>query len=436
MKNRKIKLILMLSAVLLLLFTSLNVYTSYAKMKKTVEEAITNQTLEAAKSIAISINIEAYKQFLKNPVRNEYYWEIRSYLNDVREKLSALNVYTLEIDNPKVSRAMIVGEPEEIKKSFPIGEVCTVPEAQVKKAYEGNTYVTGVIEDPIYGTYVSVGVPIKDEVGKIIGYIGIDIGANTINDIKSKVLENNILLFVFNGVVIFVVIISFWFLQRWYQREVMKEVGYTEDTYQTEIKSLITSVSSLRHDFTNHIQVLHGFLQLEEVDLAKNYLSSLSKEVQAIQSLKFNIDHPGLSVLLQTKKLAAQNHQIEMGFTISCNSFDNLKTTDLIKILSNLIDNAIDAAKELPEGERKISISCNADDKKYVFKITNTGPVIIENESIFKQGYTTKKAEQGKVRGQGLFIVKEIVSKYKGKISIKSTNEIETTAIVEIPRSK
>ena len=138
-------------------------------------------------------------------------------------------------------------------------------------------------------------------------------------------------------------------LQRWYQKEVAKEVGYTEDTYQAELKTLITSTSSLRHDFTNHIQVLHGLLQLGESKQAQQYVSSLSKEVLALETLKLNIDHPGLSILLQTKKLATQNHHIDMDFTVSNDTFDKIKTTDLIIILSNLIDNAIDATVALPK---------------------------------------------------------------------------------------
>lgn len=433
MKNRKIKLIFVLSTALLLLFTSLNVFTSYIKMKNTVEESIANQSLEAAKSIASKIDKDTYKKFLSNPVKNEYYWELTDYLADAREKLGALYVYTLEVDNPEVSKVMISGLPNALEDNYDIGTFCTVPKAQVKRAYEGDTYVTGVIEDPDLGFYVSVGAPIMDESGKALGYLGIDISANTLNDIKGKVLKNNILLFFYNGIFIFVVIGSFLLLQRWYQKEVTKEVGYTEDTYQAEIKTLITSISSVRHDFTNHIQVLHGFLQLGEFDLAQQYLSSLSKEVQAIESLKLNIDHPGLSILLQTKKLAAQNYNIDMNFTIAQDSFDKIKTSDLIKILSNLIDNAIDAAIELPEGKRKLTIDCKVDDTQYVFKITNTGPKIIDNDHIYKQGYSTKKAEQGKIRGQGLFIVKEVVNKYNGKISIDSSNQFETTATVEIP---
>ncbi|MGE7022916.1 GHKL domain-containing protein [Solibacillus cecembensis] len=433
MKNHKIKFILILSTFLLFSFTSLNIFASYVKMKKTVEESIANQSLEAAIAIASTIDIDTYQKFLNTKVKDENYWEISDHLNDAREKMGALFVYTLEIDNAKVSKAMVAGVPEGLNDLYNIGDVCTVPEAQVKRAYEGNTYVTDVIEDPKFGSYLSVGAPIKDETGKVIGFVGIDIGADTLSEIKGKVIESNFLLFVFNGVVILVVIGSFFFLQRWYQKEVAKEVGVTEDIYQAEIKTLITSVSSLRHDYTNHIQVLHGLLQLGESGQAQEYLASLSKEVHTVESLKLSIDHPGLSILLQTKKLAAQNYLIDMNFTISQDTFYKIKTTDLIKILSNLIDNAIDATIELPEGERKITICCTADNTHYVFKIMNTGPKIIEKDQIFKQGYSTKRAEQGKIRGQGLFIVREVVDKYNGEININSTNDLETTAIVKIP---
>ena len=433
MKNSKIKLILVLSAILLLLFTSLNVFTSYVKIKKTVEESIANQSLAAAESIASAIDKETYQKFLNNPAKNDYYWELTNYLVDAREKLGALFVYTLKIDNPIVSNSMIGGLPKELEESYSIGSVGTVPEKQVKIAFEGNTYITDVIEDAVYGTFLSVGVPIKDEAGIVMGYLGIDISVDTLDYIKGTVLKNNILLFVFNGAFILVVIGSFLFLQRWYQQEVAKEVGYTEDTYQAELKTLITSISSLRHDFTNHIQVLHGLLQLGESKQAQQYISSLSKEVLALETLKLNIDHPGLSILLQTKKLAAQNYHIDMNFTVSHDAFDKIKTTDLIIILSNLIDNAIDATVALPVAERKITISCQTDVTQYLFKITNTGPKISENEHIFKQGYSTKNAEQGKIRGQGLFIVKEVVNRYNGEISIDSINDLETIALVGIP---
>lgn len=433
MKRFRLKLIIVLSILLVIFFIGLSIYTSYTEIEDTVEEAIANQNLEAAKSIAKSIDLETYERFLKERNRDEDYWTIRHYLNDAREKLGVLYVYTLEIDNPTISKVLIVGYPEntENENDFQIGEDCTVPEAQVKIAYEeGKHFVTEVLEDTKYGHhYITVGTPITNEKGEVISYLSIDISTDTLDGIKETVITSNIVPLVLSGLFVIIVIISFFFLQKWYQ----KEVGSTESTYQKEIKTLIASVSSLRHDYINHIQVLHGLLCIGEVEQATKYLDSLSKDIQAIKSIKLNLDHPGLAILLQTKKLACQNQQIDIQIAADDNPFDKIKTIDLINILSNLIDNAIEATMELPEEQRKMAVSCTADEHYYTFSITNLGRKLPDVNRIFKQGYSTKKEEKGRVRGQGLFIVKETINKYNGTITFDTTNEKEILVIVKLP---
>ncbi|MER1958857.1 MAG: Spo0B domain-containing protein [Solibacillus sp.] len=433
MKRFKLKLIIVLSILLVIFFIGISMYTSYTKIEDTVEEAIANQNLEAAKSIAKAIDLETYERFLKERNRDEDYWTIRHYLNDAREKLGVLYVYTLEVDNPTRSKVLIVGYPEnkDNPNEFLIGEVCTVPEAQVKLAYEeGKPFVTEILEDTKYGHhYITVGTPIMNAEGEIISYLSIDISTDTLDVIKESVVNSNIALLVVSGLFIIIIIISFFLLQKWYQ----KEVGTTEYTYQKEIKTLMASVSSLRHDYINHIQVLHGFLHIGEVDQATKYVDSLSKDIQTIESIKMNLDNPGLAILLQTKKLTCQNQQIDIEITVDDNPFDNIKTIDLINILSNIIDNAIEATMELPEELRKITVSCKADELYYTFSITNAGRKLPDINQIFKQGYSTKKVEKGRVRGQGLFIVKETINKYNGTITLDTTNEKEIIAIVKIP---
>ena len=112
MKSFKLKLIIVLSIVLVIFFIGISMYTSYTKINDTVEEVIANQNLVAAKSIAKAIDLETYERFLKERNRDEDYWTIRHYLNDAREKLGVLYVYTLEIDNPTTSEVLIVGYPE------------------------------------------------------------------------------------------------------------------------------------------------------------------------------------------------------------------------------------------------------------------------------------------------------------------------------------
>lgn len=433
MKRVKVKLIIVLSILVVIFFVGISMYNSFTNIEFTVEDAIANQNLEAAKSIAHALDLDTYERFLTARQRNEDYWAIRQYLNDAREKLGVLYVYTLEIDNPVTSKILIVGYPENKQNEydFPIGEACTVPEAQVKMAYEeGKPFITEALEDTIYGhRYVTVGTPIHNEQGEIISYLAIDINIDTLHDIKKSVTANNILLLLMNGIIIMIFSVALFFLQRWYQ----KEVGTAEYTYQKDIKTLMASVSSLRHDYTNQIQVLHGFLQLGLIEQAMTYIDSVAKDIHTIEALQLNVANPALAILLESKKLACQNQQIDIELTVADHPFDRIKTMDLITILSNLIDNAIEATIELPVELRHITVSCDVIMSEQVFIIKNTGQKPPNFEQIFEQGFSTKKPEKGRVRGQGLFIVKEMVDKYNGIIHFETISANETIAIVKIP---
>ncbi len=409
-------------------------FSTYLSIKNSVQKSVANQNLVAARSIADSMDIEAYQRFLNNQVKSRDYLDIKAYLEDAREKIGALYVYTIMIDNPEVSKAMITGFSKGHKGDFPIGGACTVPSEQVKQGYEGKSFITGILEDPEYGEYLTVGVPMKNKDGDIIGFLGIDVSAEDINAINGKVLKSSIAILVYNGGFVIMLLVTFFVIQKWYQKELTREVGDTEDTYQSEFQSLFASVRSLRHDFSNHIQVIHGLLKLEENAKALEYLTGLSKEVHSIESMKLDVTHPGLSVLLETKRLSAQNYNIDIEVDVSFESFNRIKTIDLIKLLSNVIDNAIEATIELPEQERRMNIACKADGEKYTFMVTNTGPMIsdLDLENIFASGFSTKKAQKGKVRGQGLFIVKDLVNRYDGEIHVQSSVK-ETTVTMIIP---
>ena len=106
--------------MLLIFFSVLNVYTSYLRMKDTVEESIASQSLEAAKSIAASMDTETYEKFLSNPEKNESFREIQLYLSDARAKLGSLFAFTLEVGN---------------LDNYQIGDVCIIPKEQVNRSY-------------------------------------------------------------------------------------------------------------------------------------------------------------------------------------------------------------------------------------------------------------------------------------------------------------
>jgi two-component system, LytTR family, sensor histidine kinase AgrC len=430
-KKFKLKLLFTFAIVSLCFLTAINVIVSYYSTVKTVQLSIANQGIEMAKSIAKSIDVTKYKRFLQNPTYNSEYWDIRLQLNDARQKIGALYVYTLKIDNPKVSHDMIAGVPKDTN-GFPIDEVCTVPESEVKLAFEGKTYYTGVLTDPVHGNYLSVGSPIVDETGLGIGFLGIDFSIDMLDSIKHKVIQNSISTFIFNVLFVVILISTYSFIQKYYQKATKERLMETEQTYQNEFISILNTVKSIRHDFANHIQVLFGLIKMNHFEKALEYIKSLSSEIK-LADISLKVHNPALLVLLQTKWIFVQNKQIEFLCDVSDDSFDEIRSTDLIKILSNLIDNAIEATELLPTGERQVKVSCKRINSLYLMDVTNSGNISeIDKHKLLESGFSTKKMKDGKNRGLGLSIVSNTVKKYSGEIHIESNQNV-TSFRVMIP---
>ncbi|WP_168413223.1 sensor histidine kinase [Bacillus salacetis] len=432
--NGKIKLIIILSVTILICLTTTNILVSYFTAKKAAEISVANNALEMADSIADSMDTAAYERFLENPERNEDYWQIRENLYEAKQNTAALYVYTLAFeDSASRPKVMIAGFPRDNQPYYEIGMDCMVPPDEIQRAYEGKPYYTGKIEDPHYGEYISAGSPIINGQGETIGFLSIDISTSRLDRIDVVVIRNSIPEFILSGILVIVLLTAFILIQRWYNHELKKQIGDTEETYHTELESLIQSVRSLRHDFANHIQVLNGLLKIGKHQEALDYSDSMREEAHLLYRLPIQPKNPALSVLFQTKALAAQNQNIDIEFHIADSSFERLQTTDLIKLLSNLIDNALEAASELPKDDRKLEVWCNEDSGEYVFKVLNTGRAISEEtkDRIFTPGYSTKALVNTgqKVRGQGLYIVKQIVEKYNGRISVQSENNTTTFEI-------
>lgn len=106
-------------------------------------------------------------------------------------------------------------------------------------------------------------------------------------------------------------------------------------------------------------------------------------------------------------------------------------SVQISQVLLNLLNNAFDAVKELKDKWVKIEIT--EDKKNYIFKISNSGPIIPEHirEKIMQPFFTTKKIGEG--TGLGLSVSRGIVEKHNGLFYLDS-NVKETTFVVTLPR--
>lgn len=205
----------------------------------------------------------------------------------------------------------------------------------------------------------------------------------------------------------------------------------TGTPYQNSIHDMLTAIRSFKHDSLNHYTAIHGFLKKGLYDLAKEYVEQLlhelvvtEKAVDSSAHVLEGIKNPAVSSLLQSKMALCLAERISLTMNITTsNQFSHIKTYDLIKVLGNLLDNAIRATSFELEENRYIRLDWGHTEREHFLTIENSGPEIPKDRlnEIFSIGYTTKKNGEG---GLGLSIVKTVTERYGGKIDVYSENGI------------
>jgi sensor histidine kinase regulating citrate/malate metabolism len=147
----------------------------------------------------------------------------------------------------------------------------------------------------------------------------------------------------------------------------------------------------------------------------------------------YNTGNDYIDGLLAVKSNFAyeNNINLEVDFEAPL-TYISINDNDLISIISNIIDNAFEAVckKSIKEG-RVVSVCGYVEDEIYHLSISNNGNMIPKENlnKIFENGFSTKKNNIGD-HGLGLYIVRQLVSKNDGKITV-SSNEEETEFLVK-----
>ena len=134
------------------------------------------------------------------------------------------------------------------------------------------------------------------------------------------------------------------------------------------------------HEFERHIQVLRDLLDREEYDSAKNYVRTLQAN-RTLRIFCINSNNPVMDVVLNQKHQVAQENGITMRVQVNDLSSISYRTDELVVLLSNLLDNAIEACQRL-DGRREILCTILKEDSVYISIRNTSNPVVIVNNEI------------------------------------------------------
>ncbi len=202
---------------------------------------------------------------------------------------------------------------------------------------------------------------------------------------------------------------------------------------RTELENLLRELDSARsvtealraqaHDFSNRLHTIAGLIELgrqEEAIQLTTESSSVSQELT--ESLLERVGDPVLGALLLGKSAVAAERGIQ--FRLSPDSRldgDAGHPRDLMTVVGNLIDNALDAAAIASNGgPRWVEVSIRKADGDVVIQVHDSGPGISHGDlgQIFSEGYTTKLAGPGSRRGLGLALVQQVAARRGGEVTV------------------
>lgn len=186
-----------------------------------------------------------------------------------------------------------------------------------------------------------------------------------------------------------------------------------EKEYNKSLKSMQDELHGFRHDFSNIMCTIGGYVLVKDMEGLSKYYSQIQKDVIKINNLGAlnpeTINHPAVFALISSKYSKA----LELGIEMNINVFINLNTLNMkiyefTRVLGILLDNAIEASKECDEKIINIEIRKESNRNRQLLLIENTySNKDVDTEKIFEKKYSTKQGNSG----LGLWEVRKILTR-------------------------
>jgi two-component system CitB family sensor kinase len=205
---------------------------------------------------------------------------------------------------------------------------------------------------------------------------------------------------------------------------------------QNELAATQNTTDTLRaqaHEFSNRLHTISGLIELGEYDEVRQFISTISNTQQQWHAeVSARILDSAVAALLIAKASFAAEHGV--GLRLSAGSrlseVDSLMAADLVTVLGNLVDNAVDALGGARDGWIEVDIS--ELDAAIQVVVRDSGPGVAPEiaREVFRNGFTTKAAEQGGQRGLGLALARQTCIRRQGWIDVHNEGGAVFTALV------
>lgn len=183
--------------------------------------------------------------------------------------------------------------------------------------------------------------------------------------------------------------------------------------YNKTLEILQDNTRAFRHDFTNILLGMTGYMDNNDMEGLKKYHNQLLDDIKQVNNLTTLsptlVNNPAVYNVLAAKYHKADSLGIKINLEVFLDLNDlHMKIYEFTRILGILMDNAIEATSECEDKIINVSIRKNNKKHMQLLQIENTyKDKEINTEKIFDKGYSTKKGNTG----LGLWEIRQILKK-------------------------
>ncbi len=171
-----------------------------------------------------------------------------------------------------------------------------------------------------------------------------------------------------------------------------------------QMQENIQETRRIRHDLRHYLLVLQGYARRKEYQKLEGsieeYIEDYMSETQEILCQNAILN----SIMLYYKQMGDREH-VPIRFEANIENDPPFAEKDLAIILSNLLENGIEASVRMPEGRRQIFCQVHMV-KPYI--------MTIQVENLCLGPVSLEESEKGEGHGIGLVSVRKIAEKYDG----------------------
>lgn len=180
--------------------------------------------------------------------------------------------------------------------------------------------------------------------------------------------------------------------------------------YINEVNELYQKIRGWRHDYHNHLQTLNAQLKKHQYEPAQTYLSSLEESLGEIDQI-VRSGNTIIDAVVNSKLSLAETKNIPIHVKVFVGNQPIAQEVDLVVILGNLLDNAIEANLEIEDtSQQLLRVYISILQQQLYISVTNARPLTQE----ISPDYVSTKNDK---RGLGIRRINHLVETYHGIVN-------------------